>query len=150
MIRSRFLELPVENLSFQEIQMTSSANQPQAEQLELQIQQALSLAEQGDLMASEALYHQVLQQNPGNPKAIYGLAQLAGAIDYHDVKEVLLGLAVEQLTEQAGLAQKSLAVAWLTERAEVLFKLNRPTDAMDCIKQCENLIGENLDASQKP
>jgi thioredoxin-like negative regulator of GroEL len=129
--------------------MTSSANQLQAEELELQVQQALSLAEQGDLMASEALYHQVLQQNPGNPKAIYGLAQLAGAIDYHDVKDVLLGLAIDQLTEQSGSAQKSLAVAWLTERAEVLFKLNRPTDAMDCIKRCESLIGENLDASEE-
>jgi tetratricopeptide (TPR) repeat protein len=129
--------------------MTSSANKLQAEQLEIQIQQALLLAEQGDLTASEALYHQVLQQKPGHPQAIYGLAQLAGAIDYYDVKEVLLGLAIEQLFEETDPDQKSLAVAWLTERAEVLFKLNRPTDAMDCIKQCENLIGENLDASKK-
>jgi tetratricopeptide (TPR) repeat protein len=130
--------------------MTNSSNQLQAEEIKIKIkiQQALLLAEQGDLIASEAIYHQVLQQESGNPQAIYGLAQLAGAIDDQDVKEVLLGLAIEQLFEEKGIDQKSLAVAWLTERAEVLFKLNRPADAMDCIKQCENLIGENLNASQ--
>jgi len=32
----------------------------------------------------------------------------------------------------------------MKQLAEVLFKLNRPVDAMDCIKQCGGLIGENL------
>jgi len=116
----------------------------EATEIAAQIQQALLLAEQGDLTGSEALYHKVLEQEPENPLALYGLAQLAGAIDDQKVKEVLLAQAIEQLANKAGPDQQSLAATWLTELAEVLFTLNRPTDAMNCLKQCENLIVENL------
>ncbi|MDD2761566.1 MAG: hypothetical protein PHH11_14905 [Methylomonas sp.] len=116
----------------------------EATEIAAQIQQALLLAEQGDLTGSEALYHKVLEQEPENPLALYGLAQLAGAIDDQEVKEVLLAQAIEQLANKAGPDQQSLAATWLTELAEVLFTLNRPTDAMNCLKQCENLIVENL------
>lgn len=124
--------------------MTSEANQIQLEAVAVHIQQALLLAEQGNLIGSEALYHQVLEQKPGHPLALYGLAQLAGAIDDQEVKEVLLTLAIEQLIDKASSDQQSLAAAWLTELAEVLFILNRPSDAMDRLKQCENLIVKNL------
>lgn len=124
--------------------MTSEANQIQAEQITTQIQRALLLAEQGDLTGSEALYHKVLEQKPEHPLALYGLAQLAGAIDDQEVKEILLSQAIEQLVDKTSPEQQSLAATWLTELAEVLFKLNRPTDAMNCLKQCENLIVENL------
>ena len=109
-----------------------------------QLQQALVLAEQGDLIAAEALYHQVLEQMPGHPQALYGLAQLAGVIDDQEVREILLTQAIGQLLEHANAEQKSLAATWLTELAEVLFNLNRPADAMASLKQCEGLIGENL------
>ncbi|MDO9167770.1 MAG: hypothetical protein Q7U18_01570 [Methylobacter sp.] len=124
--------------------MTSEANQIQLEDIAMHIQQALLLAEQGDLIGSEALYHQVLEQKPDYPQALYGLAQLAGAIDDQEVKEVLLSLAIEQLTDKASPDQQSLAAIWLTELAEVFFKLNRPTDAMDSLKECEKLIRDNL------
>ncbi len=124
--------------------MTSEANQIQPEQVTAQIQQALLLAEQGDLTGSEALYHKVLEQKPGHPLALYGLAQLAGAINDQEVKEVLLSQAIEQLIDKTSPEQQSLAATWLTELAEVLFKLNRPADAMNCLRQCENLIVENL------
>lgn len=124
--------------------MTGETNQMQLEEIATQIQQALLLAEQGDLSGSEALYHQVLEQMPGHPLGLYGLAQLAGAIDDLEVKEALLNQAIEQIIDKASTEQKSLAAIWLTELADVLFKLNRPTDALDCLKQCENLIGENL------
>lgn len=122
--------------------MTGETNQEVA----AQIQQALLLAEQGDLTGSESLYHRVLEQQPEHPLALYGLAQLAGTIDDQEVKEVLLSQAIEKLIDKTSPEQKSLAATWLTELAEVLFKLNRPTDALDCLKQCENLIGENLKA----
>ncbi|WP_340121043.1 hypothetical protein [Methylobacter svalbardensis] len=126
--------------------MTSQANQMLLEAVATQIQQALLLAGQGNLIESEALYHQVLQQKPEHPQALYGLAQLAGAIDDHEVKEILLRQAIDQLVDRTSPCQKTLAAAWLTELADVLFKLNRPADGMDCIKQCEGLIGENLKA----
>lgn len=124
--------------------MTSEANQIQLEAVAAHIQQALLLAEQGDLIGSEALYHQVLQQQPEHPQALYGLAQLAGAIDDQEVKEILLSQAIDQLVDRTSPYQKTLAAAWLTELAEVLFILNRPSDAMDRLKQCENLIVKNL------
>jgi hypothetical protein len=124
--------------------MTSKINQIQLEELAAQIQQALLLADQGDLIGSEELYHQVLKQMPGHPLALYGLAQLAGAINDLEVKEVLLGQAIEQLIGEASPDNKSLAATWLTELAELLFKLNRATDASNCLKQCEHLISENL------
>lgn len=127
--------------------MTSADNQIQSEEIAVQIQQALVLAEQGELIASETLYHQVLEKKPEHPQALYGLAQLAGAIDDQEVKEVLLNLAIEQLIDQTSPDQQSLAATWLAEHAEVLFKLNRPTDAMNCLGQCESLIGENLKVS---
>ncbi|MDP1774117.1 MAG: hypothetical protein Q8L15_17760 [Methylobacter sp.] len=124
--------------------MTNEANSILLEKIAAQIQQALLLAEQGDLMGSEALYLEVLEQEPGHPQALYGLAQLAGAIDDQEVKEVLLSQAIEQLVDKTSPEQKSLEALWLTELAEVLFKLNRPTDAMYCLRQCESLIVENL------
>lgn len=124
--------------------MTSEANQILLEEIAAQIQQALVLAGQGDLIEAEAFYHKVLEQKPGYPLALYGLAQLAGAIDDQEVKEVLLSQAIEQLTDKASSDQQSLTAIWLTELAEVLFILNRPTDAMNCLRQCENLIVENL------
>lgn len=124
--------------------MTNEANSILFEKTAAQIQQALLFAEQGDLLGSEALYHQVLEQESGHPLALYGLAQLAGAIDDQEVKEVLLSQAIEQLVDKTSPEQKSLAATWLTELAEVLFKLNRSTDAMHCLRQCESLIAENL------
>ncbi|MGZ4955842.1 MAG: hypothetical protein ACXV8Q_12070 [Methylobacter sp.] len=124
--------------------MTNEANQIQAEQIATQIQQALLLAEQGNLTGAEALYHKVLEQKPEYPLALYGLAQLAGAIDDQDIKEVLLSQAIEQLVDKTSPEEQSLAATWLTELAEVLFKLNRPIDAMNCLRRCENLIMENL------
>lgn len=116
----------------------------EAKEIAAQIQQASLLAKQGDLTGAEALYHKVLEQEPGHPLALYGLAQLAGAIDDQEVKEILLSQAIEQLANKDSPDQQSLAATWLTELAEVLFALNRPTDAMSCLKQCENLIVENL------
>lgn len=124
--------------------MTSDANQMLLEEVATQIQQALLLAEQGNLIESEALYHKALEQKPNHPQALYGLAQLAGAIDDQEVKGILLSQAIEQLTDKASPDQQSLAAIWLTELAEVFFKLNRPTDAMDSLKQCEKLIRDNL------
>lgn len=120
--------------------MTSEANQKPLEEVETQIQQALLLAEQDDLIGAEALYHKVLEHKPEHPQALYGLAQLAGVIGDQEVKEVLLSQAIEQLIDQTGRDQQSLAASWLTELAEVLFKLNRPTDAMNCLKKYENLV----------
>jgi hypothetical protein len=124
--------------------MTSEANQMLLQDIAAQIQQALLLAQQGDLISSEALYHKVLEQKPEYPLALYGLAQLAGAINDQEVKEILLVQAIEQLIDEASPEQQSLAATWLAELAEVLFKLNRQTDAMNCLRQCENLIMENL------
>jgi ATP/maltotriose-dependent transcriptional regulator MalT len=126
--------------------MTNEANPILLEKVAAQIQQALVLAEQGDLIGSEALYHEVLEQKPEHPLALYGLAQLAGAIDDLEVKEALLSQAIEQLIDKPSPEQKSLVASWLTELSEVLFKLNRPTDAMYCLRQCESLIVENLKA----
>lgn len=126
--------------------MTGETNQMLPEDVEARIQQALLLAEQGDLIGSEALYHKVLEQQTAHPQALYGLAQLAGAIDDQEVKEVLLSQAIEQLIDKTSPEQKSLAATWLTELAEVLFKLNRSAEGLDCLKQCEDLIGENLKA----
>lgn len=125
--------------------MTGETDQIQLEEVATQIHQALLLAEQGNLIGSEALYHQVLEQKPRFPLALYGLAQLAGAINDQEVKEALLSQAIEQLIDnKTHPNQQSLAAAWLTELADVLFKLNRSTDALNCLKQCENLIVENL------
>lgn len=124
--------------------MTNEANQILLDDIAAHIQQALLLTEQGNLIEAEALYHKVLEQKPEHPLALYGLAQLAGAIDDQEVKEILLAQAVEQLADATSPEQKSLAAAWLTELAEVLFRLNRPTDALHCLKQCESLIIENL------
>ncbi len=124
--------------------MTNNANSLLLEKIAAQIQQALVLAGQGDLTGSEALYLEVLEQQAEHPLALYGLAQLAGAIDDLEVKEALLSQAIEQLVDITSPEQKSLAAVWLTELAEVLFKLNRPTDAMHCLRQCESLIAENL------
>ncbi len=126
--------------------MNHDANQLQAD-LAAQLEQALALAEQGELIRAEALYHQVLEQKPEHPQALYGLAQLAGAIDDQEVMEILLSQAIGQLLDHADAEQKSLAATWLTELAEVLFKLNRPAEAMASLKQCESLIAENLSAS---
>lgn len=124
--------------------MFSEINQIMIKEIAAQLQQALLLAEQGDLIGSEALYHKVLEYQPGHPMALYGLAQLAGIINDLEVKEALLSQAIEQLIDKASSEQLSLAASWLTELAEVLFKLNRTTDAMNCLKQCENLIVDNL------
>lgn len=124
--------------------MVNETNQSLLEAIAAQIQQALLLAEQGNLTESEAIYHNVLKQQSEHPLALYGLAQLAGAIDDQEVKEILLSQAIEQLIDKAGPDQQSLAATWLTEHAEVLFTLNRSADAMNCLKQCENLIVENL------
>lgn len=126
--------------------MTGEINQMLLEQVSAQIQQASLLAEQGDLIGSEALYYKVLEHHPEHPLALYGLAQLAGTIDDQEVKEVLLSQAIEQLIDKTSSEQKSLAATWLTELAEVLFKLNRPEDALNCLKECESLISENLKA----
>lgn len=127
--------------------MTNEANSILPETIAAQIQQALLQAKQGDLMGAEEIYHWILEQDAGHPQALYGLAQLAGAIDDQEVKEVLLTQAIEQLADKTSPEQKSLAAAWLAELAEVLFKLNRPTDAMHCLRQCESLIAENLNTS---
>jgi tetratricopeptide (TPR) repeat protein len=132
------------NLSFQDIKMTNNANPLLLEKMAAQIQQALVLAKQGDLTGSEALYLEVLEQQPEHPLALYGLAQLAGAIDDQEVKEALLSQAIERLIDTTSPEQRSLAAIWLSELAEVLFKLNRPTDAMHCLRQCESLMAENL------
>jgi tetratricopeptide (TPR) repeat protein len=126
--------------------MANKADQMQLEEVAAQIQRALLLAEQGDLIGAEALYHKVLELQPDHPQALYGLAQLAGAIDDQEVKEILLSQAIEQLVAQADLGLQSLVALWLTELAEVLFKLNRPVEAMDCLEQCEDLIAESLKA----
>ncbi len=126
--------------------MTNEANLMLLEKIAAKIQQALVLAKQGDLIGSEALYLEVLEQQPQHPLALYGLAQLAGTIDDQEVKEALLSQAIEQLVDRTSPEQKSLAATWLAEMAEVLFKLNRPTDAMHCLRQCESLIAENLKA----
>jgi tetratricopeptide (TPR) repeat protein len=126
--------------------MANEANQMLFEEVAAQIQQASLLAEQGDLIGAEALYHKVLELRPDHPQALYGLAQLAGAIDDQEVKEILLSQAIEQLVVQIDLGLQNLIAPWLTELAEVLFKLNRPDEAMDCLKQCEELIAESLKA----
>ena len=127
--------------------MTNTGKQIHSEQVDAQLQQALVLAEQGDLISSEALYHQILEQMPEHPQALYGLAQLAGAIGDLEVMETLLSQAVGRILDNVNTDQTCLAVNWLTELAEVLFKLNRLADAMACLKQCEDLIRENLKAS---
>lgn len=109
-----------------------------------QIQRAGVLVQQGELIAAEALYHKLLQEKPGYPLALYGLAQLAGIIDDLEVKEVLLNQAIEQLMVNAKPVQNALAAAWLTELADMLFKLNRANEAQECLKQCERLIIQNL------
>lgn len=125
--------------------MANEANQMPLEEIAAQIQQALLLVEQGDLIGAEALYHKVLEQKPDDPLALYGLAQLAGVIDDQELKGDLLKQAIEQqLIDERSLTQQSLAATWLTELAEVLFKLNRPTDAMSCLKQYENIIVGSL------
>ncbi len=126
--------------------MTNKTNPLLHEKVEAQIQQALVLAGEGDLTGSETLYLEVLEQQPEHPLALYGLAQLAGAIDDQEVKEALLSQAIGQLVDITDPEQKSLAATWLAELAEVLFKLNRPSDAMHCLRQCESLIAENLKA----
>lgn len=125
--------------------MTNEAHQILLEELAAQIQQALLLAEQGDLIGAEALYHKVLEQKPDHPLALYGLAQLAGVIGDQELKEELLKHAIEQqLAGAPSLAQQTEAAKWLTELAELLFNLNRPTDAMSCLKQYEDILVEGL------
>lgn len=108
------------------------------------IQKANELMLRGELIEAEALLHKHLAEHSDDPLALYGLSQLAGLINDLEVQEVLLGQAIEQLIDSIEPKQRAMVASWLTQLAEVLFKLNRNSEAQECLAQCEALIDKNF------
>ena len=112
--------------------------------MQTEFKQAQRLAQQGELIKAEAIYHEMLEQEQNYPPALYGLAELADKIDEQDVREDLLKRAIEEIKDTKDRNQKSLIAIWLTEQAEALLKLGRQDDAKVCIAESERIIKQNL------
>ena len=112
--------------------------------MQSEFKQAQRLAQQGELIKAETIYHEMLEQEQNYPPALYGLAELADKIDEQDVREDLLNRAIEEIKDTKDRNQKSLIAIWFTEQAEALLKLGRQDDAKVCIAESERIIKENL------
>ena len=112
--------------------------------MQSEFKQAQRLAQQGELIKAETIYHEMLEQEQNYAPALYGLAELADKIDEQDVREDLLKRAIEEIKDTKDRNQKSLIAIWLTEQAEALLKLGRQDDAKVCIAESERIIKQNL------
>ncbi len=112
--------------------------------MQKEIGQALRLAQQNELIKAEEIYLSVLEQKESYPPALYGLAELAGKINDHEVQEDLLRRAITAIGETADRNQKGLIAIWYAELAEILIMQSRNDEAKECIAQSEKIIKENL------
>jgi tetratricopeptide (TPR) repeat protein len=113
------------------------------------LQHAAEHFQRAEWLQAEALYHDVLAQEPEQPYAYHGLACLAVAIGDLETAETLLAYALEALIAAAvSLENRRDIAVWLTERADILFGLGRFQEARDCLADCQRRIQQNLtDAS---
>ncbi len=108
------------------------------------IAKAQQLIWEGDLLAAESLYKKMLDQNPANPPALHGLADLANAIDDQEVRAELLQRAIDSMEGQEDRNSKGVMAIWYSELAEALIKLGQQDEAKICIRASEKIISENL------